>query len=52
MVDNPKLSIGLNEAKVGVVIPPWYLDSYRSCVGHRTAGERGADTAAIEEYAK
>ena len=38
MVDNPKLSIGLNEAKFGMVAPPWLMDSYRACVGHNAAG--------------
>jgi len=35
MVDNPKLKIGLNEAKFGLVAPPWFVDSLRATVGHR-----------------
>ncbi len=41
MVDNPKLKIGLNESTVGIAVPPFFMDSYRSIVGHRTAGGKG-----------
>ena len=38
MVDNPKLSIGLNESRFGMVAPPWLMDSYKALIGHRRAG--------------
>ena len=37
MVDNPKFTIGLNEAKFGLVAPFWFVDSYVNTVGHRHA---------------
>ncbi len=45
MVDSPKLSIGLNEAKFGMVAPPFLMDSFRGLVGHRRAGEDEKDVA-------
>lgn len=37
MVDNPKFSIGLNETKLGIVAPTWFVDSFRSAIGQRQA---------------
>jgi len=37
MVDNPKYTVGLNEAKFGLIAPPWFIDSFRANVGHRFA---------------
>ncbi|XP_061848830.1 enoyl-CoA delta isomerase 1, mitochondrial [Colius striatus] len=37
MVDNPKFSIGLNEAQLGIVAPFWFKDTFVNAVGHRVA---------------
>ncbi|XP_069726343.1 enoyl-CoA delta isomerase 1, mitochondrial [Phaenicophaeus curvirostris] len=37
MVDNPKFSIGLNEAQLGIVAPFWFKDTFVNTVGHRVA---------------
>ncbi|NXX81655.1 ECI1 isomerase, partial [Urocolius indicus] len=37
MVDNPKFSIGLNEAQLGIVAPFWFKDTFVNVVGHRVA---------------
>ncbi|NXD77984.1 ECI1 isomerase, partial [Halcyon senegalensis] len=37
MVENPKFSIGLNEAKLGIVAPFWFKDTFVNTVGHRVA---------------
>ncbi|NWU92354.1 ECI1 isomerase, partial [Upupa epops] len=37
MVDNPKFSIGLNEAQLGIVAPFWFKDTFVNTVGHRIA---------------
>ncbi|NXW55817.1 ECI1 isomerase, partial [Eurystomus gularis] len=37
MVDNPKFSIGLNEAQLGIVAPFWFKDTFVNIVGHRVA---------------
>ncbi len=39
MVDIPRFKIGLNESTVGIAVPPFFMDSYRSMVGHRIAGK-------------
>jgi len=36
MVDG-KFTIGLNEAKFGLIAPSWFVDSFRNTVGHRNA---------------
>ena len=35
MVNNPKATIGLNEAKFGLVAPFWLMDSFVATVGQR-----------------
>merc|ERR1719189_46050 len=40
MVASDKFSIGLNEAKFGLVAPFWFMDSYVATVGQRQ-GEFG-----------
>ncbi|NWI60291.1 ECI1 isomerase, partial [Calyptomena viridis] len=37
MAENPKFSIGLNEAQLGIVAPFWFKDLFVNVVGHRTA---------------
>ncbi|KFU88008.1 hypothetical protein M959_01993, partial [Chaetura pelagica] len=37
MVENPKFSIGLNEAQLGIVAPFWFKDTFVNVVGHRVA---------------
>ncbi|NWQ81301.1 ECI1 isomerase, partial [Columbina picui] len=37
MVDNPKFSIGLNEAQLGIVAPFWFKDTFVNVVGQRIA---------------
>ncbi|KFP71060.1 hypothetical protein N310_00634, partial [Acanthisitta chloris] len=37
MAENPKFSIGLNEAQLGIVAPFWFKDTFVNVVGHRTA---------------
>ncbi|XP_035195701.1 enoyl-CoA delta isomerase 1, mitochondrial [Oxyura jamaicensis] len=37
MAENPKFSIGLNEAQLGIVAPFWFKDTFVSVVGHRVA---------------
>ncbi|NXF12787.1 ECI1 isomerase, partial [Smithornis capensis] len=37
MAENPKFSIGLNEAQLGIVAPFWFKDQFVSVVGHRIA---------------
>ncbi|NWH16438.1 ECI1 isomerase, partial [Grus americana] len=37
MVENPKFSIGLNEAQLGIVAPFWFKDTFVNIVGHRVA---------------
>ncbi|NXG63662.1 ECI1 isomerase, partial [Hemiprocne comata] len=37
MVENPKFSIGLNEAQLGIVAPFWFKDTFVNTVGHRVA---------------
>ncbi|XP_076206949.1 enoyl-CoA delta isomerase 1, mitochondrial [Aptenodytes patagonicus] len=37
MVENPKFSIGLNEAQLGIVAPFWFKDTFVNVVGHRIA---------------
>ncbi|NXR02954.1 ECI1 isomerase, partial [Sagittarius serpentarius] len=37
MVENPKFSIGLNEAQLGIVAPFWFKDTFVNTVGHRIA---------------
>ncbi|NXE55707.1 ECI1 isomerase, partial [Casuarius casuarius] len=37
MAENPKFSIGLNEAQLGIVAPFWFKDTFVNVVGHRVA---------------
>ncbi|KFP07919.1 hypothetical protein N300_06824, partial [Calypte anna] len=37
MGENPKFSIGLNEAQLGIVAPFWFKDTFVNVVGHRIA---------------
>ncbi|XP_064009497.1 enoyl-CoA delta isomerase 1, mitochondrial [Pogoniulus pusillus] len=37
MVENPKFSIGLNEAQLGIVAPFWFKDTFVNVVGYRVA---------------
>ncbi|NXL96743.1 ECI1 isomerase, partial [Tyrannus savana] len=37
MAENPKFSIGLNEAQLGIVAPFWFKDTFVNVVGHRIA---------------
>lgn len=37
MLDSPKLSIGLNEARLGIVAPWWFADAFIDVVGRRPA---------------
>ncbi|NWU65639.1 ECI1 isomerase, partial [Pterocles burchelli] len=37
MVENPKFSIGLNEAQLGIVAPFWFKDTFVNVVGQRVA---------------
>ena len=37
MVKSDKATIGLNEAKFGLVAPFWFMDSFMAVVGQRTA---------------
>ncbi|XP_064318120.1 enoyl-CoA delta isomerase 1, mitochondrial [Phalacrocorax carbo] len=37
MAENPKFSIGLNEAQLGIVAPFWFKDTFVNTVGHRVA---------------
>ncbi|NXO02848.1 ECI1 isomerase, partial [Rhinopomastus cyanomelas] len=37
MADNPKFSIGLNEAQLGIVAPFWFKDTFVNTLGHRVA---------------
>ncbi|XP_062444063.1 enoyl-CoA delta isomerase 1, mitochondrial [Rhea pennata] len=37
MAENPKFSIGLNEAQLGIVAPFWFKDAFVNVVGYRVA---------------
>ena len=37
MVASEKATIGLNEAKFGLVAPFWFMDSFRNVTGQRVA---------------
>lgn len=37
MVDNDKYSIGLNETKLGIVAPPWFVSTYQNVLPKRVA---------------
>ncbi|NXG02095.1 ECI1 isomerase, partial [Sakesphorus luctuosus] len=37
MAENPKFSIGLNEAQLGIVAPFWFKDTFVNVVGQRVA---------------
>jgi len=37
MADHKKFQIGLNETKLGLVAPPWFVKPYVSCIGEREA---------------
>lgn len=37
MVASDKFTIGLNEAKFGLVAPFWFMDSFLNCIGQREA---------------
>lgn len=37
MADNPKYTIGLNEAQLGIVAPFWFKDTFVNVVGQRVA---------------
>ncbi|XP_040448467.1 enoyl-CoA delta isomerase 1, mitochondrial [Falco naumanni] len=51
MVDNPKFSIGLNEAQLGIVAPFWFKDTFVNVVGHRVA-ERSLQLGSLHPAAE
>ena len=40
MGSNPKATMGLNEAKFGLVAPFWFMDSFIAVVGQRVGDYR------------
>ncbi|NXN12630.1 ECI1 isomerase, partial [Indicator maculatus] len=51
MVENPKFSIGLNEAQLGIVAPFWFKDTFVNVVGHRVA-ERSLQLGSLHPAAE
>ncbi|XP_054247116.1 enoyl-CoA delta isomerase 1, mitochondrial [Indicator indicator] len=51
MVENPKYSIGLNEAQLGIVAPFWFKDTFVNVVGHRVA-ERSLQLGSLHPAAE